>query len=132
MAVRFSELLLREGRITPAQLEVALNHQRTSGGRLGATLVRLRHIGVTVGRRTPVGRAPAAVFPDGDAHALLPGEELDQVSGVAGNEERSDGEDDRRLRGARAEVAAARDRIAEHRVQDRERQAQPAGEPSRE
>jgi type IV pilus assembly protein PilB len=41
MAVRFSELLLREGRITPAQLEVALNHQRTSGGRLGATLVRL-------------------------------------------------------------------------------------------
>jgi type IV pilus assembly protein PilB len=41
MAVRFSELLLREGRITPAQLDVALNHQRTSGGRLGATLVRL-------------------------------------------------------------------------------------------
>ena len=41
MAVGFSELLLREGRITPAQLEVALNHQRTSGGRLGATLVRL-------------------------------------------------------------------------------------------
>jgi type IV pilus assembly protein PilB len=41
MAVRFSELLLREGRITPVQLEVALNHQRTNGGRLGATLVRL-------------------------------------------------------------------------------------------
>jgi type IV pilus assembly protein PilB len=41
MAVRFSELLLREGRITAAQLDVALNHQRTSGGRLGATLVRL-------------------------------------------------------------------------------------------
>src|SRR5262245_17464008 len=41
MAVRFTELLLREKRITPAQLEVALNHQRTSGGRLGATLVRL-------------------------------------------------------------------------------------------
>ncbi|HYN08128.1 MAG TPA: type IV-A pilus assembly ATPase PilB [Vicinamibacterales bacterium] len=41
MAVRFSELLLREQRITPAQLEVALGHQRASGGRLGATLVRL-------------------------------------------------------------------------------------------
>ena len=41
MAVRFSELLLREQRITPAQLDVALSHQRASGGRLGATLVRL-------------------------------------------------------------------------------------------
>ena len=41
MAVRFSELLLREKRITPAQLQVALNHQRASGGRLGTTLVRL-------------------------------------------------------------------------------------------
>ena len=45
MAVRFSELLLREGRITPAQLEVALSHQRTNGGRLGATLVRLGLLG---------------------------------------------------------------------------------------
>jgi type IV pilus assembly protein PilB len=41
MAVRFTELLLREKRITPAQLQVALNHQRASGGRLGTTLVRL-------------------------------------------------------------------------------------------
>ena len=45
MAVRFSELLLREGRITQAQLDVALNHQRASGGRLGATLVRLGMLG---------------------------------------------------------------------------------------
>ena len=41
MAVRLSELLLREERITPAQLDVARNHQRASGSRLGATLVRL-------------------------------------------------------------------------------------------
>jgi type IV pilus assembly protein PilB len=39
--VRFSELLLSEQRITQAQLDVALSHQRVSGGRLGATLVRL-------------------------------------------------------------------------------------------
>ncbi len=41
MAVRFSDLLLREKRITPAQLDDALNHQRANGLRLGATLVRL-------------------------------------------------------------------------------------------
>jgi type IV pilus assembly protein PilB len=41
MAVRLGELLLREKRVTPAQLQEAVNFQRTNGGRLGATLVRL-------------------------------------------------------------------------------------------
>jgi type IV pilus assembly protein PilB len=41
MAVRLGELLLREKRISPAQLQEALAHQRTSGGRLGANLVQL-------------------------------------------------------------------------------------------
>ena len=41
MAVRLGELLLREKRITPAQLQEALAHQRTSGGRLGSNLVQL-------------------------------------------------------------------------------------------
>ena len=41
MAVRLGELLLREKRVTPAQLQEALNHQRTNGGRLGASLVKL-------------------------------------------------------------------------------------------
>jgi len=41
MAVRLGELLLREKRVTPAQLQEALNHQRANGGRLGASLVRL-------------------------------------------------------------------------------------------
>ena len=41
MAVRLGELLLREKRITPAQLQEALAHQRTTGGRLGSNLVQL-------------------------------------------------------------------------------------------
>src|SRR5512140_2229728 len=41
MAVRLGELLLREKRVTPAQLQEALNQQRANGGRLGTTLVKL-------------------------------------------------------------------------------------------
>ena len=41
MAVRLGELLLREKRITPAQLQQALAHQRTNGGRLGTNLVQM-------------------------------------------------------------------------------------------
>src|SRR5262245_27173596 len=41
MAVRLGELLLREKRVTPTQLQEALNHQRSNGGRLGSSLVKL-------------------------------------------------------------------------------------------
>jgi len=41
MAVRLGELLLREKRVTPTQLQEALTYQRTNGGRLGSTLVKL-------------------------------------------------------------------------------------------
>ncbi len=41
MAVRIGELLLREKRITPAQLQEALNHQKSNGGKLGISLVKL-------------------------------------------------------------------------------------------
>jgi type IV pilus assembly protein PilB len=41
MAVRLGELLLREKRVTPAQLQEALNHQRQNGGRLSTSLVKL-------------------------------------------------------------------------------------------
>jgi type IV pilus assembly protein PilB len=41
MAIRLGELLLREKRITPAQLQEALKHQQANGGRLGTSLVRL-------------------------------------------------------------------------------------------
>ena len=41
MPVRIGELLLKERRITPAQLQEALNYQKTSGGKLGLNLVRL-------------------------------------------------------------------------------------------
>ncbi len=39
--VRLGELLLREKRVTPAQLQEALNHQQANGGRLAASLVKL-------------------------------------------------------------------------------------------
>ena len=41
MAVRLGELLLRENRISATQLQEALTHQRTKGGRLGSSLVQL-------------------------------------------------------------------------------------------
>ncbi len=41
MAVRLGELLLREKRITPVQLQEALTLQRATGGRLGSNLVKL-------------------------------------------------------------------------------------------
>ena len=41
MPVRIGELLLKERRITPAQLQEALTFQKTSGGKLGFNLVKL-------------------------------------------------------------------------------------------
>ncbi len=41
MAVRIGELLLKEKRITPAQLQEALAYQKTNGGKLGFNLVKL-------------------------------------------------------------------------------------------
>src|SRR5438045_6033218 len=41
MPVRIGELLLKEKRITPEQLQQALNHQKTSGGKLGYNLVKM-------------------------------------------------------------------------------------------
>jgi type IV pilus assembly protein PilB len=41
MAVRIGELLLKEKRITPAQLQDALTYQKTNGGKLGFNLVKL-------------------------------------------------------------------------------------------
>jgi type IV pilus assembly protein PilB len=41
MAVRIGELLLKEKRITPEQLQEALTHQKANGGKLGFNLVKL-------------------------------------------------------------------------------------------
>src|SRR4051794_31360509 len=41
MTARIGELLLREKRITPAQLQEGLNRQQADGGNVGVTLVRL-------------------------------------------------------------------------------------------
>jgi type IV pilus assembly protein PilB len=44
MAVRIGELLLKEKRITPEQLQEALNYQRTNGGKLGFNLIKLGYV----------------------------------------------------------------------------------------
>jgi type IV pilus assembly protein PilB len=44
MAVRIGELLLKEKRITPEQLQEALTHQRQGGGKLGFNLVKLGYV----------------------------------------------------------------------------------------
>jgi type IV pilus assembly protein PilB len=44
MAVRIGEVLLKEKRITPEQLQEALAYQRTHGGKLGANLVKMGFI----------------------------------------------------------------------------------------
>src|SRR3954464_3633422 len=41
MPVRIGELLLKEKRLTPAQLQEALNYQKTNGGKLGYNLVKM-------------------------------------------------------------------------------------------
>jgi type IV pilus assembly protein PilB len=41
MPVRIGELLLKEKRITPAQLQEALNYQKSNGGKLGLNLIKL-------------------------------------------------------------------------------------------
>src|SRR4030095_16396199 len=41
MAVRSGDVLLKEKRSTPEQLQDALNHQRQNGGKLGLTLIKL-------------------------------------------------------------------------------------------
>ena len=41
MAVRIGELLLKEQRITAEQLQEALDHQASNGGKLGYNLVKL-------------------------------------------------------------------------------------------
>src|SRR3954465_7248553 len=41
MPVRIGELLLKEKRITPEQLQQALNHQKASGGKLDYNLVKM-------------------------------------------------------------------------------------------
>jgi type IV pilus assembly protein PilB len=44
MAVRIGELLLKEKRITPGQLQEALDYQRQHGGKLGLNLIQLGYV----------------------------------------------------------------------------------------
>src|SRR5512143_1947699 len=44
MAVRIGELLLKEKRVTPEQLQEALKEQKVAGGKVGFHLVRLGYV----------------------------------------------------------------------------------------
>jgi len=44
MPVKLGELLLKENMVTPMQLQDALNHQRTNGGKLGRAFVELGYV----------------------------------------------------------------------------------------
>src|SRR3954468_22464819 len=44
MAVRIGELLLKEKRITPEQLQEVLNYQKANGGKLGVNMVKLGYV----------------------------------------------------------------------------------------
>jgi type IV pilus assembly protein PilB len=80
MAVRIGELLLREKRITPAQLQEALNHQKSNGGKLGITLVKLgmvkdEEITAMLSRQYGVPSINLAQFEiDGSVIKLIPSE----------------------------------------------------------
>jgi type IV pilus assembly protein PilB len=80
MAVRIGELLLREKRITPAQLQEALNHQKANGGKLGITLVKLgmvkdEEITAMLSRQYGVPSINLAQFEiDGSVIKLIPAE----------------------------------------------------------
>jgi type IV pilus assembly protein PilB len=80
MAVRIGELLLREKRITPAQLQEALNHQKANGGKLGITLVKLgmvkdEEITAMLSRQYGVPSINLAQFDiDGSVIKLIPSE----------------------------------------------------------
>ncbi len=41
MPVKLGELLLKESMVSPQQLQEALNHQKTNGGKLGKAFVDL-------------------------------------------------------------------------------------------
>ena len=45
MSGKLGEILIRDNLITPEQLKQALEHQKTSGGRLGSSLVKLGFVG---------------------------------------------------------------------------------------
>ena len=60
MPVRIGELLLKEKRITPAQLQEALNYQKAHEGKLGFNLVKL---GYVKDEESRVSSASSTAFP---------------------------------------------------------------------
>ena len=59
MAVRLGELLLREKRITPTQLQEALNHQKANGGKLNGEGVESAAFGGSMKDRPDSSSQPA-------------------------------------------------------------------------
>src|SRR6476661_5977125 len=62
MPVRIGELLLKEKRLTPAQLQEALTYQKTSGGKLGYNFVKDEEITALLSKQYGVPSINLAQF----------------------------------------------------------------------
>ena len=115
MAVRIGELLLKEKRITPAQLQEALNYQKTNGGKLGFNLVKLgfvkdEEITALLSKQYGVPSINLAQFEiDAGGHQADPGGNAPEVPDRSAQPLRRDADDrddrpDQRVRHGRHQV----------------------------
>ena len=130
MPVRIGELLLKEKRITPAQLQEALNYQKTSGGKLGVQprQARLRqgrgdHRAALEAVRRPLDQ-PRAVRDRSGHHQADSRRDRAQVPDRSAQPSRRDADDrddgsDQRVRHGRHQVHDGLQRRAGRRVRDR-------------
>ena len=130
MAVRIGELLLKEKRITPEQLQEALNYQKANGGKLGFNLVKLgfvkdEEITALLSKQYGVPSINLAQFEiDPAVIKLIPAETAQQVSDRPAQPRRRDADDrddrsDQRLRHGRHQVHDGLQRRAGRRVGNR-------------
>ena len=132
MPVRIDELLLKEKRIRPDQLQQALVHQKANGGKLGFNLVKLgfikdEEITGLLSKQYGVPSINLAQFDiDASAIKLIPAGDRAEVPGRSAEPRRRDAHDrddrsDRCLRDGRHQVHDRLQRRAGRRLRDRRR-----------
>ena len=130
MAVRIGELLLKEKRITPEQLQQALNQQKANGGKLGYNLVKMgfvkdEEITALLSKQYGVPSINLAQFEiDPAVIKLIPAETAQKYQIIPLSRVRRDADDrddgsDQRLRDGRHQVHDRLQRRAGRRVGDR-------------
>ena len=129
MAVRIGELLLKEKRITPEQLQQALNHQKANGGKLGYNLVKMgfvkdEEITALLSKQYGVPSINLTQFEiDPAVIKLIPADTAPEVSDRPAEPRRRDADDrddgsDQRLRDGRHQVHDRLQRRAGRGVRD--------------